>query len=240
MTEEGEASSIRTGLVLRPATSCLVLNSSPGFLQFYDPVSGLLSEEVRVDSCDMFVCYPSVCSSVICLFVCVVGCGWAELCLQNRSEADSAHVSGPRQLHTVRRLDGYCKQCSPPPLQSFWLNCLHGHTKPFFYQLCTSIKRHLEFCMATLSPFAMYPLWSFLCLHVQIPLFPHQVESRDDGVTSPELRLKFWKFVTSQQRYAHSLPRPLDHTPSVCIDTWSRRVLILLMRKQSPASPSSL
>ena len=115
VTEEGEASSIRTGLVLRPATSCLVLNSSPGFLQFYDPVSGLLSEEVRVDSCDMFVCYPSVCSSVICLFVCVVGCGWAELCLQNRSEADSAHVSGPRQLHTVRRLDGYCKQCSPPP-----------------------------------------------------------------------------------------------------------------------------
>lgn len=38
---------VKTGLVLRPSSSSLVLNSSPGFLQFYDTVTGALAEEVR-------------------------------------------------------------------------------------------------------------------------------------------------------------------------------------------------
>lgn len=45
-TQSGEGP-VRTGLVPRPPSSCLVLNSSPGFLQFYDAATGVLSQEAR-------------------------------------------------------------------------------------------------------------------------------------------------------------------------------------------------
>lgn len=37
---------VRTGLVLRPYSTSLVLNSTPGFLQFYDTDTASLSNEV--------------------------------------------------------------------------------------------------------------------------------------------------------------------------------------------------
>lgn len=42
-----EEKAVRTGLVLCPSSHSLVLNSSPGLLQFYDTLAPTLSEEVR-------------------------------------------------------------------------------------------------------------------------------------------------------------------------------------------------
>ena len=43
-----------------------------------------------------------------------------------------------------------------------------------------------------------------VCVHVRVCVCAHahimQVEGRDDGKTAPELRMKFWQFISSHQR----------------------------------------
>ena len=82
--QSGE-SPVRTGLVLHPSSSsssCLVLNSSPGFLQFYDTATGVLSQEARLSAL-WWPSYEFVCLSVS-LYVCLAGCRGAELCVSYR------------------------------------------------------------------------------------------------------------------------------------------------------------
>ncbi len=46
-TQSPDQNGIKTGLVVDPRSMSLVTNSTPGFIQFYDPVSDSVKQEVR-------------------------------------------------------------------------------------------------------------------------------------------------------------------------------------------------
>ena len=52
-----EENGVRTGLVLRPHSTSLVLNSTPGFLQFFDTETKTLSTEVRTCAAECGHCH---------------------------------------------------------------------------------------------------------------------------------------------------------------------------------------
>ena len=67
-----EENGLRTGLQFHPLSKSLVLNSTPGFVQFYDTKTQALSSEVRVSATlllQLFQPFPAV------------GCGWTEPCV---------------------------------------------------------------------------------------------------------------------------------------------------------------
>ncbi len=49
-TQSADQNGIKTGLVLCPRSMSIVTNSTPGFIQFYDPAKDSVKQEVRLKS----------------------------------------------------------------------------------------------------------------------------------------------------------------------------------------------
>lgn len=70
VTSPGE-NGLRTGLRLHPLSKTLVLNSTPGLVQFFDTETQSLSSEVMV--------VPVLLQPLLTACTGLAGCGWAEL-----------------------------------------------------------------------------------------------------------------------------------------------------------------